>query len=89
VIELDYKKDLIYAYKALVFLIAFGLVVYAIIVFGDYMSRFRKLFLVTGKWEWVAYITIFLLALGWILRYLLRWEFRLQAGIKKKPKRRK
>ncbi|MEW6295101.1 MAG: hypothetical protein AB1467_02260 [Candidatus Diapherotrites archaeon] len=77
-------KELNFAIKLLFFLMAFFLVVYASVAFGNYLGEFRDYFFRAGNYWQAALILIFVLGIGYILRKLLVWETRGLVGKKRK-----
>ena len=65
----------------MIFLAAFAIVAYATIAFLQWSDPFKDFFLKTGRLEEFAIITAFVLGIGYILRYLLKLVFRIEANI--------
>ena len=64
--------------KIFLFLLALGLVAYFSIVFMKWSEPFKELFLFKGDIESWIYLTIFLFIVGFVLRKLLIWMWRLE-----------
>lgn len=64
--------------KYSIILAALLFVAFGMILFGDVAGELRRYFMITGRWDDVIYITVFVLLIGYILRKLLIWEVKLQ-----------
>ncbi|MDO8627574.1 MAG: hypothetical protein Q7K42_03855 [Candidatus Diapherotrites archaeon] len=77
------EKNLSFLLRALLFLVGVFLVVYAITRFDEVFSRIRTIYFITGEWYDLILIIIFAFAIGYVLKWLLKWEFHLLAGHKR------
>ncbi|MFH1545421.1 MAG: hypothetical protein ABIE23_05060 [archaeon] len=74
-------------FRMLAFFAAFGVVVYAMLVLNDYLGDFRNLYFLLGNWGDAIGLAIFILGISFILRYLLLWQYRKSAGIKRRKRK--
>jgi len=72
--------------RALVFIIAFFLVVYFYAAIAGELGEFRDYFFRSGNYWMVIVILLFVLGVGTILKKLLLWEYRHESGIEKEKK---
>ena len=83
------KEKVLFLFRIALFLIGFALVAYGMVFFGHYLGEFRDYFFKTGEWDKVIGLTIITLGLGYVLRKLLIWEYRREAGITRRPRRKR
>ncbi|GEM_PF-3255006 len=80
------ERVILFLEKAGIFLMAFVIVAFATIALTQWSDPFKEFFFKTGKWEELVLLMAFVLGIGYVLRWLLRLVFRIEAGIK--PRRR-
>lgn len=61
--------------KLIIFGLAFGIVVVFLLRFDEWAGEFRKYLFATGNWEYLAYLIVFVLAIGYVLKWLVKKEF--------------
>jgi predicted ABC-type exoprotein transport system permease subunit len=74
------EKSLSYLFRALVFFTALFAVVYALLKFEEVFAKFRTLYFLTGEWYDLILIAIFAMALGYLLKWLVKWEYHIESG---------
>ncbi len=74
------ERTILFFQKAIIFLAAFAIVAYATIALMQWSDPFKDFFLKTGRWEEFAIIMAFVLGIGYVLRYLLKLVFRIEAN---------
>lgn len=67
-------------FRATIFLIALGAVVYANVIFTPLFDKFKKFFFLTNSWFDYVLIFIFAYCLFWILEWLLKLTYHILAG---------
>ena len=60
----------------LAFASAFAIVVYLILSLNDWSNSFNRYFLLTENWGSLVFLFLFVLAVNFMLRKLLVWQFR-------------
>jgi uncharacterized BrkB/YihY/UPF0761 family membrane protein len=78
------ERTILFFEKAGIFLVALAIVVFATIALAQWSDPFKDFFWKTGRWEEFIILTIFVLGIGYILRWLLKLAFRIEAGVKKR-----
>jgi hypothetical protein len=81
---LEMNKTLFFLFRVLLFLSAFILVAYAMVFFGQYLSEFRDFYFRTGDYGKAIALIAITIGIGYTLKKLLMWEYRKQAGIRRK-----
>ena len=67
-------------WKMLVFMAAFAIVVYVSIEFRVWSGEFTFYFIRVGEWEKLIFVSLVVAAISMVLIWLLRLQFRLSAG---------
>jgi len=80
------KDKLLFSFRIVVFLIAFVLVAYGMVFFGEYLGSFRDYFFKTGEWDKVIGLLIITFGISYVLRKLLLSVYRKEAGIRRRKK---
>ncbi len=78
------KQKMFFLFRAALFLLGFVLVAYGMVFFGQHLGSFRDYFLRSGKWPEAIALVIISFAIGYVLKKLLLWEYRKEAGIKRR-----
>ena len=78
------ERTLLFFEKAGIYLAALVIVVFAILALDNWADPFRDFFLKTGRWEEFIVISVFVFGLGYILQYLFRLLFRVEANVRQK-----
>lgn len=81
------SKTMFFLFRASLFMIGFLAVAYAMVYFGQYLGEFRDYFFRAGKWPEALALVIIVLGISTVLRKLLLWEYRKEAGIKRRRKK--
>lgn len=74
------ERTMLFFERAGIFLAALAIVAFATIALAQWSDPFKDFFLKTGRWEEFIVLTIFVLGLGYILRWLLMLVFRVEAN---------
>lgn len=82
------KKITLFIEKTGIFLVALAVVGFATIALAQWSDPFKDFFLKTGRWEEFAIITVFVFGIGYILKWLLKLVFRIEAGVMPRRRRR-
>jgi len=77
-------KQMSFLARALFFFSGLFLVVYALVKFDEVFGRIRTIYFITGEWYDLILIIVFALALSYLLKWLLKWEFHLLSGHNRK-----
>jgi amino acid transporter len=81
------KNKLLFAFRVILFLIGFLLVAYGMVFFGAYLGEFRDYYFRAGQWDKALVLAVIVLGIGYVLRKLLLWEYRKEAGIKRRKRK--
>ena len=71
-------KALLFWEKIFLFLIALGVVAFMSLALGQWSEEFKNLFLYMDDLQSWLYLTIFIFAVTFVLRWLLIWVWRLE-----------
>lgn len=80
------KEKLLLLFRIALFMVGFALVAYGMVFFGQYLGEFRDYFFKTGEWDKVIGLIIITLGTGYVLKKLLIWEYRKEAGITRRSR---
>jgi len=81
------KDKIFFAVRTILFLIGFLFVAYGMIFFGEYLGEFRDFFFRSGDYGKALALVGITLGIGYVLRKLLIWEYRKEAGITRRRRK--
>ena len=74
------EKQFSFTFRAAIFIIAFGAVIYAYVFIGEIFNKFKTLFFLTDSWIDLILIFVFAYCFFWILEWLLKLTYHILAG---------
>ena len=83
------KEKMFFLFRIALFMMAFILVAYGTVFFGDYLGKFRDYFIRAGELDKALGLIIIVFGISYVLRKLLISVYRKEAGITRKPGRKK
>ncbi len=79
-------KTLGLLFRLLVFAVAFLIGLFFIIRLNEWAGAFRYNLFFTGNYEFLVYVLIFVFAVGYVIRWLIKKEFHAEFVAKRRPK---
>lgn len=70
-----FNRTIGFLFKLVVFGLAFGIGLLFLLRFDEWAGGFRKYLFATGNYEYLVYLIVFFLGVGYIVKWLIKAQF--------------
>ena len=74
------QKTVLWLEKAVVAILIFGALVMGIVFFDEWAGPLKNYFFMSGRWEELVLLSVFIFGIGYVFRYIAKIALRMEFG---------